>query len=108
MHDTLARISGGDVQRELVNASKIAAARELYDGTGIDLSDKLERFVPLELWKEKKESVESDYPCELKKRVYFVLKVDDADFITQVRCCNCYFDSFIKLFLTFLCTGHWF
>ena len=83
-----ARISGGDVQKELVNASKFAAARELYDDIGIDIRVQLERLIPLELWKDKEDSIDSEYPCELKKRVYFILNVDDTDFISQVRYYN--------------------
>ena len=58
----------------------MGAARELYEETGIDVRDQLERLVPVEL-------LPYDSPkklkCMLKHKCYFQLYVNDKDFFSS-------------------------
>ena len=66
----------------MLSAGKAGAARELWEETGIDMRQNLERLLPAAL---RQSDTETMLSCELKKRVYFFLSVDDSDFWTKVR-----------------------
>lgn len=76
-----------DRQTQLLLASRAGAARELYEETGLDVRNQLERLDPaalrndVELDKHGKEMLKN----ELKHRLYFFLPVTDADFWSSVR-----------------------
>jgi len=65
----------------LLLASKIAAARELFEETGLDIRNHLERLTqaPLRPTKEK------ELICELEQRIYFYLQLNMDDFKFLVR-----------------------
>jgi len=62
----------------------MGAARELFEETGIDLRDKMDRFVPASLRTKPKikDGVEI-LRNEHKHRLFFFLSVSDADFPSE-------------------------
>jgi len=66
----------------LLLASKMAAARELYEETGIDITAQLHRLWPAPLRKAAENMTELEL-CSLKNRCYFHLSVVDEDFPRQ-------------------------
>jgi len=62
----------------LMLACKIGAARELYEETGIDIRAALDRLQPVRL----RENSDESLFCELKKRLFFKLCLEDSDFGT--------------------------
>jgi len=63
----------------LLLASKIGAARELYEETGINLLSQLDRFEPTPLRRRTEEMAEVEF-CSVKDRCYFSLVLTDNDF----------------------------
>lgn len=63
----------------LIHASKIGAARELFEETGIDLRSSLDRFQPARLRDNSKDKL----ICEFKKRMFFKICLGDGDFVTS-------------------------
>mmetsp|Transcript_24404 Transcript_24404/g.37646 ORF Transcript_24404/g.37646 Transcript_24404/m.37646 type:complete len:210 (-) Transcript_24404:537-1166(-) len=65
----------------LVAACRMAAARELFEETGIHITDPLARIQPKTLRRVYVPQNESDaLPCEYKKRLFFSLEITDEDF----------------------------
>jgi len=58
---------------------KICATRELYEETGIDLRDSLDRLQPVQL----KLSKANKISCEYKKRLFFTAQIFDRDISLQ-------------------------
>jgi hypothetical protein len=74
-----------DVQVQ--HAGQIGAARELYEETGIDLRDQLERIRPICLYDDRAETSSlrassSILVNEYKHRLFYILLVTDSDFTT--------------------------
>mmetsp|Transcript_14273 Transcript_14273/g.16872 ORF Transcript_14273/g.16872 Transcript_14273/m.16872 type:complete len:220 (-) Transcript_14273:526-1185(-) len=63
----------------LLLASKIGAARELYEETGINLLSQLDRFEPNPVRQQTEEMSEVEF-CSVKDRCYFNLVLTDNDF----------------------------
>ena len=67
-----------DLQDQLVLAGKMGAARELYEETGMDLRQQMERLQPAKLFKKNKKD---RVPNEYKQRLFYVLHLTDDDFL---------------------------
>ena len=70
----------------LVLACKIGAARELYEETGIDLRNSLNRLQPVPLRDDNSSKVnekEDDLTCRFKHRLFFKICLTDDDFVTD-------------------------
>lgn len=70
----------------LVLACKIGAARELYEETGIDLRNNLNRLQPVPLRDNSNNKVnekDDDLTCRFKHRLFFNICLTDADFVTE-------------------------
>jgi 8-oxo-dGTP pyrophosphatase MutT (NUDIX family) len=69
----------------LVLACKIGAARELYEETGIDLRNSLDRLQPVPLRDDSNNVNEKDddLTCRFKHRLFFKICLTDADFVTE-------------------------
>ena len=76
----------------LVLACKIGAARELYEETGIDVRNDLDRLLPVQLRKEGKK--DNGLTFVLKHRLFFKICLNNVDFVTER------FDSKVVLGLT--------
>lgn len=74
--------SGGNPKVHLLAAAKLGAARELFEETSIDVRQNLKRLQPAPL---RLVGTDKELHCELKKRIYFFLKVTDEDFWTEER-----------------------
>ena len=62
---------------QLLLAAQTGAARELYEETGIDLRNHLDRVQPVKLrQEEKKDTLDNEY----KQRLFFTVTVKDSDF----------------------------
>ena len=67
-----------DPQEQLVLAGKMGAARELYEETGLDIRQQMDRLKPAKLFKkDKKGRVSNEY----KSRLFYVLHLTDDDFL---------------------------
>jgi 8-oxo-dGTP pyrophosphatase MutT (NUDIX family) len=83
----LAAHSSRDAQTQLLTASRTGAARELFEETGMDMRDHLDRLEPASL----RPDVTLDkkgkpiLTNELKHRLYFFLSVTDEDFWSTER-----------------------
>mmetsp|Transcript_34205 Transcript_34205/g.50285 ORF Transcript_34205/g.50285 Transcript_34205/m.50285 type:complete len:211 (+) Transcript_34205:128-760(+) len=76
----------GKNEQQLLFALRMAAARELYEETGIDVREDLERLQPAPLRSTKQENGGSTLlKCEHRKRVFFTLSVDDGDFFIRTH-----------------------
>mmetsp|Transcript_11272 Transcript_11272/g.17212 ORF Transcript_11272/g.17212 Transcript_11272/m.17212 type:complete len:321 (-) Transcript_11272:79-1041(-) len=78
--------SGVDLESShplLLLACKIGAARELYEETGIDLRNHLDRLQPVQLRKSEKDNGLFTTSCVLKHRLFFKICVTDDDFETK-------------------------
>lgn len=64
-------------QEQLYFASRIGCAREVYEETGMDFRQRLDRFLPMILYNA---SMERTLINEYKSRIFFVCEVDDDDF----------------------------
>ena len=64
-------------QEQLYLASRIGCAREVYEETGMDFRQQLDRFLPMILYNT---STERTLMNEYKNRIFFVCEVDDYDF----------------------------
>jgi len=75
--------TSNDATTQLLLAAQMGVARELWEETGIDVRNQLHRLEPAELRSEMgvDSNGESVLACELEKRIYFFLNVDDDDFI---------------------------
>jgi 8-oxo-dGTP pyrophosphatase MutT (NUDIX family) len=79
--------SSRDAQTQLLTASRAGAARELFEETGMDMRNHLDRLEPASL----RSDVTLDkkgkplLKNELKHRLYFVLSVTDEDFWSTER-----------------------
>ena len=96
LQDTTASSSSvdGDSSHPLLTlACKIGAARELYEETGIDLRNDLNRLQPVQLRKSKKDGSFTT-SCVLKHRLFFKICFTDDDFVTDG------FDSMVTLGLS--------
>ncbi len=70
----------------LVLACKIGVARELYEETGIDLRNRLDRLQPVPLRdgdSNKVNEKDDDLTCRFKHRLFFKICLTDADFVTE-------------------------
>jgi hypothetical protein len=63
-------------------ACKIGAARELFEETGMDLRNSLDRLSPIQVRKLGDE--EDKLSCQYKKRVFFSVDICDDDLFTKV------------------------
>ena len=70
---------GGNAQTQLLEAAKAGAARELWEETGVDMRNQLERLQPAAL---KSSSAQKELSCEIKRRLFFFLAVTDDDFLS--------------------------
>lgn len=66
----------------LVHASKIGAARELFEETGIDIRSALDRLQPVRL--RERDNSDDKLICELKKRLFFKICLEDSDFESKI------------------------
>ena len=67
-----------DPKEQLVHAGKLGAARELYEETGMDVRNALDRLKPTNLYeKDKKDKVSNEY----KSRLFYTVHVTDDDFL---------------------------
>jgi len=93
--------SNQSAQEILFNASRIGAARELYEETGMDIRRNLERLKPAPL---RPIGNGAELLCELKHRIFFFLQLKDDDFPTvsskQLSSPNGYEDFHLKLILS--------
>lgn len=78
----------------LLLACKIGAARELYEETGIDLRNRLDRLQPVQLRKSEKDNELLPTLFVLKHRLFFKICFKDDDFETKG------FDSMVSLGLS--------
>lgn len=70
-----------DDRAVFVKACAIAACRELYEETGIDVRTELHRIQPKQLRpKGNDDSITDQLACELKNRLFFSLHIHDEDF----------------------------
>lgn len=86
-------VDGNTTHPLLLLACKIGAARELYEETGIDLRNHLDRLQPVQLRKSENNGA---FPasCVLKHRLFFKICFSDDDFETTG------FDSMVALGLS--------
>ena len=64
-------------------ACKIGAARELFEETGMDLRNSLERLNPIQVQKHGHDTGDK-LSCQFKKRVFFSVDITDDDLFTTV------------------------
>ncbi len=69
--------SEGTKEQILLEACKLGAARELYEETGIDIRDQLNRLEPATI-------TTNGLECMLKNKCYFHLQLNDKDFVSPV------------------------
>ena len=74
-----AKKCGGNAQKQLLEAAKAGAARELWEETGINVQDELHRLQPAAL---KSSNTATELSCEIKNRLFFFLAVTDNDFLS--------------------------
>jgi 8-oxo-dGTP pyrophosphatase MutT (NUDIX family) len=75
-------VADGDSSHPLlVLACKIGVARELYEETGIDIRNDLDRLQPVRLREDNKE--DNGLTCVLKHRLFFKICFTDDDFVTE-------------------------
>ena len=74
-----AKTCGGNAQKQLLEAAKAGAARELWEETGIDVRSQLKRLQPAAL---KSSNTATELSCEIKHRLFFFLAAADDDFLT--------------------------
>ena len=69
-----------DPKEQLTLAGKMGAARELFEETGLDIRNSLDRFEPAKLYpKEKKNKL-----CnEFKHRLFYTIELADDDFLKE-------------------------
>lgn len=74
----------GDASKEkiILEACKLGAARELFEETGIDVRDQLDRLEPADILLPDSGKKLS---CMLKNKCYFHLDINDKDFPQKVR-----------------------
>ena len=77
-----AKTSGGDSQKQLLEAAKAGAARELWEETGVDIQNQLGRLQPAAL---KSSNTQKELACEIKHRLFFFLAVTDDDFLSAEK-----------------------
>ena len=81
---------GWSSSQQTYQAARMACARELYEETGMDLTkSQLERFLPLQVQTSTLSDTGKDSKVlinEHKKRVFFILQVNDDDFPKKVGC----------------------
>jgi len=87
-------VDGNTAHPLLLLACKIGAARELYEETGIDLRNHLDRLQPVQLRKSEKDNGLFPTTCVLKHRLFFKICFTDDDFETKG------FDSMVALGLS--------
>jgi len=78
--EAAAKTCGGDRKKQLLEAAKAGAARELWEETGIDVRASLGRLQPAAL---RGSDTATELSCELKKRLFFFLAANDADFLSS-------------------------
>lgn len=71
----------GNPMEQLKSAAKMGAAREFFEGTGIDIRGHLDRLRDASL--RFGFECNRELPCELQKRLFFHLTLSDTDFITS-------------------------
>lgn len=77
-----AELSNGNSTKELEVAGKLGAARELYEEAGMDIRKScLDRLQPVNVHTKKDEKETASFMW--KKRLFFVLRVNDDDFFIQ-------------------------
>lgn len=66
----------------MVETARIAAARELFEETGIDIRNSLDRLQPVRV---REQESETELYCELDKRIFFFvsLQKDDVTFLDK-------------------------
>ena len=74
-----AKTCGGNAQKQLLEAAKAGAARELWEETGIDVRNQLHRLQPAAL---KSSNTATELSCEIKHRLFFFLAATDDDFLS--------------------------
>ena len=85
--NTIAKLLGGSISTQnksvdvLLLAAKIAAARELWEETGLDIRNHLDRLTEAPL----KPAKEHELTSELENRIYFYLQLKSDDFTFMVR-----------------------
>jgi 8-oxo-dGTP pyrophosphatase MutT (NUDIX family) len=81
-----AGLAPSDYKNQLLKAAKMGAARELYEETGLDFRDSLDRLSPAGLRDDDTRNVfgKTVLKCELEKRLYFFVRVTDDDFWSMV------------------------
>ena len=75
-----AKTCGGNAQKQLLEAAKAGAARELWEETGINVQSQLHRLQPAAL---KSSNTATELSCEIKHRLFFFLAVTDEDFLSS-------------------------
>lgn len=76
--DAASKIKQKSAEKDYLLAYKIGAARELYEETGIDLRDSLDRLQPAKLRLPKDET-----SCDYKGRIFFSAEIFDGDVALQ-------------------------
>ena len=74
-----AKSCGGNAQKQLLEAAKAGAARELWEETGINVRNQLHRLQPAAL---KASNTATELSCEIKHRLFFFLAATDDDFLS--------------------------
>lgn len=74
-------LESDDRKAQLQMAAKRGAVRELFEETGIDVRDQLERVQPVSLYEEKQD--EEQLENEFKSRLFFLVTVTDKDFASD-------------------------
>lgn len=77
------KIHSEDREKKLIHAARLAATRELYEETGINVQKELERVTPVSL-RDTAVAAKEVY-CEIKERLYFSLNVTDNDFFSKSK-----------------------
>ena len=76
---TEAKAKTNNVKDQLLLAGKLGAARELYEETGLDIRESLDRIRPTKLYQgDKKHKL----PNEYKGRLFYSVSLRDDDFLT--------------------------